>query len=123
MVNDCYYGSELYHEVKDFLTAKCERLEWYGDDECFCPPLSLFLECSYVSKQKPGWLHINTYEGAKREPRLAYEYVSRDKTCGMDYDQPFKDFDDFAKKFEREIECVFCFYIRREPHYEQMRLF
>ena len=35
----------------------------------------------------------------------------------------FKDFDDFARKFEREIECVFAFYLRREPHYEQMKLF
>ncbi len=123
MVNDdCYYGSDLFNQVNDFLTAKCERLEWHGDDDSFSPPFSLFLECSYVSKQKPGWLHINTYERAK-EPRLAYEYVSHDKTCGMEYDQPFKDFDDFAEKFEKEIERVFAFYARREPRYEQMRLF
>lgn len=117
-----FYHSELFRQIGNLLRAKCERLEWYGDDEDFCPPYSLFLECSYVSKQKYGYLHINVYEHEER-PTWAYEYQSHDETCKLNHSSHFTDLEDFREQYLKEVECVFSFVLRPEPKYEQMKLF
>ncbi len=118
-------NDELFKQVEEWLVKKCARLRKYqdGEIETFCPPMSIYLDCSYVSKQKPGWLHVCTWdELGDPTPQWEYEFESYDKTCKLHYSAHFKDLDDLAMQYEKKVECVFCFYLCNEPRYEQLKL-